>query len=208
MPTRFKLAATFVALTIAGAAFAQSPAAKPERIRGDIVSFAGNTLKVHRRSGETVTIDMTDASRVNAVRAMQLSDIKPGSYVGAAAMPGPDGKLTAKEVVVFPEAARGMGEGHYAWDLGANSTMTNANVDTIVQGTSGRDLKLSYKGGNNTVNVPANAPVVTLTPATRDELTAGKKVFVVATPESGGGNAGRYAGQFIVVEKDGVVPPM
>ena len=30
------------------------------------------------------------------------------------------------------EAARGTGEGHYAWDLGANSSMTNANVDTVV----------------------------------------------------------------------------
>ncbi|EIF32980.1 hypothetical protein BCh11DRAFT_00735 [Burkholderia sp. Ch1-1] len=204
MSTRFKLAVSFVALTLAGAAFAQSPADKPERIRGEIVSFAGSTLKVHRRSGDTVTIDMQESSGVNAVKAIQLSDIKAGSYVGAAAMPGPDGKLTAKEVVVFPEAARGTGEGHYAWDLGTNSTMTNANVDTVVQGTSGRDLKLSYKGGSNTITVPTNVPVVTIIPATRAELTTGKKVFVVATPKA----AGIYDGKLVVVEKDGVAPPM
>lgn len=204
MSIRFKLAASFIALTLAGAAFAQSSAGKPERIRGDIVSVAGTTLTVHRRSGDNVTVDMSDASHINAVKAIQLSDIKPGSYVGAAAMPGSDGKLTAKEVLVFPEAARGTGEGHYAWDLGANSSMTNANVDTVVEGTSGRDLKLSYKGGSNTINVPANAPVVTLVPATRDDLTTGKKVFVVALPAK----AGAYDAQFIVVEKDGVAPPM
>jgi hypothetical protein len=204
MSIRLKLAASFVALTFAGAAFAQSPAGKPERIRGDIVSLSGNTLTVHRRSGDNVTINMSDASNVNAVKAIELADIKPGSYVGAAATPGPDGKLTAKEVLVFPEAARGTGEGHYAWDLGANSSMTNANVDTVVEGTSGRDLKLSYKGGSNTINVPAKAPVVTLIPGTRAELTAGKKVFIVATPAKGG----TYDGQFVVVEKDGVVPPM
>jgi hypothetical protein len=124
--------------------------------------------------------------------------------VGAAALPGPDGKLTAKEVLVFPEAARGMSEGHYAWDLGANSSMTNANVDTVVQGTSGRDLKLSYKGGSNTITVPTNVPVVTLIPATRAELTTGKKVFVVALPKNGGS----YDGLQVVVEKDGVAPPM
>jgi hypothetical protein len=45
--------------------------------------------------------------------------------------------------------------------LGPNSTTTNANVDAVVEGTSGRDLKLSYKGGNKTVTVPANVPVVT-----------------------------------------------
>jgi hypothetical protein len=204
MPFRLKLAVSFVALTLAGAAFAQSSADKPERIRGEIVSLSGNTLKVHRRSGDTVSIEVKESVGVNAVKAIQLSDIKPGSYVGAAAMPGPDGKLTAKEVLVFPEAARGTGEGHYAWDLGANSTMTNANVDTVVQGTSGRDLKLSYKGGSNTINVPTNVPVVTLTPATRADLTAGKKVFVVAVPEKDG----LYDGHVVVVEKDGVAPPM
>jgi hypothetical protein len=204
MSIRLKLAASFIALTFASAAFAQSSTGKPERIRGDIVSFAGSTLTVHRRSGDNVTIEMSDSSRINAVKAIALSDIKPGSYVGAAAMPGPDGKLTAKEVLVFPEAARGTGEGHYAWDLGANSSMTNANVDTVVAGTSGRDLKLSYKGGSNTINVPTDAPVVTIIPATRDDLTTGKKVFVVAVPAKGGA----YDAQFVVVEKDGVAPPM
>jgi hypothetical protein len=204
MSFRLKLTVSFVALTLAGAAFAQSSAGKPERIRGEIVSFSGSTLQVHRRSGDTVTVEMKDSTALNAVKAIQLSDIKPGSYVGTAATPGPDGKLTAKEVLVFPEAARGTGEGHYAWDLGANSSMTNAHVDTVVEGTSGRDLKLSYKGGTNTINVPTNVPVVTLIPATRDDLTAGKKVFVVATP----GKSGSYDGIFVVVEKDGAAPPM
>lgn len=204
MSIRLKLTVSLVTMTLASAAFAQSSAVKPERIRGEIVSFSGSTLQVHRRSGDTVTIEMKDSTGLNAVKAIQLSDIKPGSYVGAAAMPGPDGKLTAKEVLVFPEAARGTAEGHYAWDLGANSSMTNANVDTVVQSTSGRDLKLSYKGGSNTINVPANVPVVTLIPSTRDDLTTGKKVFVVATPEKNGA----YDGNLVVVEKDGVAPPM
>lgn len=204
MSTRLKLAVSVVALTFAAAALAQAPADKPERIRGDVVSLSGNSLQVHRRSGDTVTIELKDATGLNGVKAIQLSDIKPGSYVGAASRPGPDGKLIATEVLVFPEAARGTGEGHYAWDLGANSSMTNANVDTVVQSTNGRDLKLSYKGGNDTVSVPTNAPVVTLIPATRQDLTAGKKVFVVAVKEANGA----YEGKFVVVEKDGVAPPM
>jgi hypothetical protein len=204
MSIRRQLALSVTALALAGTALAQSPAGKPERIRGEIVSFSGDSLKVHRRSGDTVLVHVDPSAPVNAVKAIQLADIKPGAYVGAAAMPGIDGRLTAKEVLVFPEAARGMGEGHYAWDLGANSTMTNANVDRVVQGTSGRDLKLSYKGGSNTITVPPNAPVVTLIPATRAELSAGKRVFVVATP----GKDGTYEGRQLVVEKDGVAPPM
>ena len=39
-------------------------------------------------------------------------------------------------MLVFPEAMRGNGDGHYAWDLLPGSMMTNANVDTIAQGTN------------------------------------------------------------------------
>jgi hypothetical protein len=107
-------------------------------------------------------------------------------------------------VLVFPEAARGTGEGHYAWDLSPNSTMTNANVDQVVTGTSGRDLKLSYKGGSNSVTVPDGVPVVTFAPAARTDLISGKKVFIVANPVKGT----EFAASRVVVEKDGVAPPM
>jgi hypothetical protein len=204
MSIRRKLGVALAILAFVGVTLAQTPAVKPERIRGEIVSLDGDTLKVHRRSGETVSIEVKPAVAVSAVRAIKLSEIKPGSFVGTAAMTGADGKLTATEVSVFPEAARGTGEGHYTWDFGPNSTMTNANVDAVVEGTSGRDLKFSYKGGSKTVTVPANVPVVTFAPATRSDLTPGKKVFVVATPAQ----PGAFVAQRVVVEKDRVVPPM
>ncbi|HWT37080.1 MAG TPA: hypothetical protein VN289_12400 [Paraburkholderia sp.] len=204
MSFRIKLGTALLTATLASAAFAQAPATKPARIRGEIVSLDGDTLKVHRRSGDTISIEVKPAVTVSAVKPMQLSDIKPGSFIGTAATTGTDGKLTATEVVVFPESARGTGEGHYAWDLGPNSSMTNANVDTVVQSTSGRDLKLSYKGGSNVVTVPPNVPIVTITPAAHSDLTPGKKVFVVATPAP----QGAYVAQRVVVEKDGVAPPM
>jgi len=196
--------AAMAAMALAGTALARTPEAKPARIRGNIVSLAGDVLEVHRRSGDTVSVDLAANVPLSAVKAVQLSDIKPGTFVGTAARTGTDGKLTATEVVVFPEAARGTGEGHYAWDFGANSTMTNANVDTVVQGTEGRNLKLSYKGGSNEVTVPPNVPVVTFIPASRADLAPGRQVFVVATPAS----QGTYAAQRVVVEKNGVVPPM
>ena len=204
MTIRLKVGATIAAMALAGSALAQTPDAKPTRIRGNVVSLDGDVLKVHRRSGDTVSIALATNVPVSTVKAMQLSDIKPGTFVGTAATTGTDGKLTATEVVVFPEAARGTGEGHYAWDLGPNSTMTNANVDTVVQGTDGRNLKLSYKGGSNEVTVPPNVPIVTFMPAARSDLAPGKQVFVVAKPAS----QGTYAAQRVVVEKDGVVPPM
>jgi hypothetical protein len=204
MLIRMKLGLVLTIFAFASLTPAQTPAVKPERIRGEIVSLDGDTLKVQRRSGETVAIEVKPAVAISAVKAFNLSEIKPGSFVGTAATTGADGKLTAIEVVVFPEAARGTGEGHYAWDLGSNTTMTNANVSAVVESTSGCDLTLSYKGGSNTVTVRANVPVVTFASAARGDLMPGKKVFVVATPVEQGG----YVALRVVVEKDGVVPPM
>jgi hypothetical protein len=204
MSIRILLAVALSAFSFSVVTLAQSSAVKPERIRGEIVSLDGQTLKVHRRAGDAVAIEVKPAVTVSALKAIKLSEIKPGSFVGTAAMTGADGKLTAIEVLVFPEAARGAGEGHYAWDFGPNSTMTNANVDAVIEGINGRDLTLSYKGGSNTVTVPDNVPVVTLAPATRDDLVPGKKVFVVATPTEQGG----FEALRVVVEKDGVAPPM
>jgi hypothetical protein len=198
-----KIAIVLATLVFAGAAQAQD--AKPQRIRGDIVSFQGDVLTVHRRSGDVVSIDLKPDAAVAALKPIVLSDIKAGSYVGAQATADASGKLTAASVLVFPEAARGTQEGHFVYDFGANSSMTNANVDNVaVVESSGRELKLSYKGGTNTVTVPEDAPVVTFAPATREDLVAGKKVLAVVIPAQNG----TFEAQVVLVEKDGVVPPM
>ena len=199
-----KFATVLATLTFACATLAQAADVKPERIRGDIVSFQGDTLTVHRRSGDTVAIQLKPEVGVTALKPIAISEIKAGTYVGAQATTGPDGKAIVASVLVFPEAARGTEEGHFVYDFGPNSSMTNANVDTVVTGTSGRELKLSYKGGTNTVTVPDNAPVVTFAPATRADLVAGKKVFAVVTAAG----KGTYDARVVLVEKDGVVPPM
>jgi hypothetical protein len=175
------------------------------RVRGTIVAFNGKTLTVHRRSGDTVTIALAADAPVAAVSNIALADIKTGSFIGTAARRDRDGHLIAQEVVVFPEAERGTGEGHYAWDLGPSSTMTNANVDAVVEGTQGRDLHLSFKGGKNVVTVPTTVPVVKFVPASKADLLPGKQVFVVAR---GDAQATHFEGERIVVEKDGIKPPM
>ena len=204
MSVRKKIGLVFATLSVAGLSFAQASDVKPERIRGDIVSLQGDVLTVHRRSGDTVSIDIKPEVGVSALKTIKISDIKAGSYVGAAATTGADGKLTAASVLVFPEGGRGTNEGHFPYDLGRNSTMTNANVDTVVDSTSGRELKLSYKGGSKVVTVPESVPVVTFAPATRADLVAGKKVFVLAAPAQ----QGKFGAQVVLVEKDGVVPPI
>jgi hypothetical protein len=199
---QFKLGVLFAAVAFSSASFAQTPDVKPERIRGDIVSFKGEMLTVHRNSGDTVSIDVKPDVGVSALKPAKLSDAKVGSYVGTPALAGRDGKLIATSMIVFPDAARGTAEGHFAYDFGPQSTMTNANVVSVVTGASGRELNLSYKGGSSTVTVPENVPVVTPVPASKADLTAGKKVFLVVTP----GTSGAYDAHVLFVEKDGVAP--
>ena len=202
MSIHLKLGVLFAAVAFSSVSFAQTPDVKPERIRGDIVSFKGEVLTVHRNSGDTVSVDVKPDVGVSALKSAKLTDAKVGSYVGTPAVTGSDGKLTATSMIVFPEAARGTAEGHFAYDFGPQSTMTNANVVSVVTGTSGRELNLSYKGGSSTVTVPENVPVVTPVPASRTDLTAGKKVFLVVTP----GTSGVYDAHVLFVEKDSVAP--
>ena len=196
------LGAFLAAVAFSSACLAQAADVKPERIRGDVVSFKGEILTVHRNSGDTVSIDVKPEIGVSAFKPAKLSDAKVGTYVGTPAITASDGILRATSMIVFPEAARGTAEGHFAYDFGPNSTMTNANVTSIVTGARGRELDLAYKGGTSKVTVPENVPVVTPVPASKADLTPGKKVFVVVTPAT----SGVYDAHVLFVEKDGVVP--
>lgn len=186
----------------AGSALAQSPTVT--RLRGTIAQFEGTQLVVAIPGSPARTVTVPGTARVAAVGRAELSDIRPGTYVGAAAVPGPDGTLRALEVLVFPEAMRGAGEGHRSWDLQPDSTMTNATVANAEARVDGRTMTLTYKDGEKQVVVPADAPIVTLIPADQSDLKSGAKAVVtVAT-----GGDGVPLVTSIVVGKDGVDPPM
>jgi hypothetical protein len=88
----------------------------PTRIRGTIEKLDGQTLIVKSREGQVLSVILSSDLKVSAVNKAQLSDIKKGDFVGSAAVPGTDGKLHAQEVLIFPEALRGTGEGYRPWD--------------------------------------------------------------------------------------------
>lgn len=202
MTRRLFFATVLLMGTSALTAIAQT--APPTRIRGMIAALDGNTLTVNSRDGQKLEITLTDPLTVATVKKLDLSAIEPNSYVGIATRTGADGKLTALEVLVFPEAMRGAGEGHYGWDLEAGSTMTNGTVKGAVMATSGRELSVAYKDGSQAITVPPAAPVVTFAPAERADLKTGAPVFFAATKNAEGK---LQAGQ-ITVGKDGVAPPM
>src|ERR1700686_5062329 len=115
--------AAFISLVV-GPALAQAPpAGTPTRIRGTVDKLDGQTLIVKSREGPVLTIAMAPNFAVLGVVKKRLSDIKAGEYVGAASIKGTDGKLHAIEVLIFPEAMKGTGEGERPWDLVGESAM-------------------------------------------------------------------------------------
>lgn len=189
---------------IAQTAASPAPQSAPTmRLRGTIEKVDAGTLVLKERSGETLTLVFADNFSVNEIVPIELATIQPGSYIGTAAMPQPDGTLKALQVTVFPEAARGTGEGSYAWDLQPGSTMTNATVADLAAAPQGRTLKLKYKDGEKTVLVPADVPIVTFKPGDRSLLVPGAKVQITAQLRDGKPTALRA-----LAGRNGVSPPM
>jgi hypothetical protein len=181
--------------------WAQTPVTT--RIRGDIEALDGQDIRIVSRSGQKVSLRLAGDMQVQAVVPISIDAIRPGSFIGSAAVTQPDGTLRALEVHVFPEAMRGTGEGHRPFDLGPESTMTNGTVGDVVL-SSGRTLKVGYKGGEKTIVVPPETPIVTYEPGSRALLVNGAHVIVFATE----GPANSLTATRIAVGKDGLVPPM
>jgi hypothetical protein len=150
-----------VAGLLGGATLAQTPATT--RLRGAIDAIDGHQMRLSTGGGAKVTLALPDDVRVAIIAPIAIDAIKPGAFIGTAAVAQPDGTLKALEVHVFPEAQRGTGEGHRPWDLGPGSTMTNGTVGDL-KVSNGRLLTLTYQGGEQKVLVPENAPVVTFEP--------------------------------------------
>lgn len=200
---RAALAATSIAFVFSVAALAQQ--APTVRVRGVIVQSAASTLVVDTRAGERLTIALADNARVLALVPMALADIKPGSYVGSAAVPRGDGTWRALEVHVFPEAMRGVGEGHRPFDLEPQSTMTNATVAEVVVRLEGAVLTLRHKDGEQTILVQPGTPVVTYVPGDRSELKPGARIMIFAAQRQADGS---LIAPSVTVGRDGLTPPM
>lgn len=199
----FALASVFSVTVLSAPASAEDKKAAPIHVRGSIVDYQGSTLKVKTREGDTIDIALADDWKVAGVVDAKVTDIKPGDFVGIASMPKADGGDGALEVLIFPPAMKGTGEGNYGWDLKPDSSMTNATVADAVKGVDGRTVTVTYHGKEKKIAIPDGTPVVTIAGATKDDLVPGAIVFITAEKAA----TGPIAHQ-VVVGKNGVVPPM
>jgi carboxymethylenebutenolidase len=150
------------------------------RLRGTVQAVTADSLTLKARSGEIMELALPAGLVVNEVYSIALADIKANSFIGVGAMPQADGSQRAIAVTVFPEAARGTGEGHRPFDLMPQSTMTNATVADVATAPEGRKLQLKYKDGEKTIMVPPDTPIVTFKLADRALLVPGASVSLTA----------------------------
>ena len=180
--------------------------AKPATARATIesVSADGDTLSIRTRAGEQGTVHLKPTTRVILVVPAALTDVKPGSFIGVAAMPGDGSELKAMEVHIFPEAMRGTGEGFRPFDLAPNSSMTNGNISARVDAASGPKLTVTYKGGEQTILVDPKTPIVALAPGAKTDLKPGAAIIARGMKQ----DDGSIDAAVVLVGKDGLVPPM
>jgi len=195
------LAAAGLLVVSAQAALAQNrpPTTKVE---GVVATVSGDELDVTATDGSKDVIKLGDKTRIAWSMPMKIDDIKPGSFIGAGAMADGKGGNNAVEITVFPESARGLGEGFHKWDQGPNSTMTNGTVSQVV-GASNRTLTVTYKGGQQSVTIADGTPITTFEVADKTALTGGAHVVVRALKA----DDGTLTAAFVTVGKDGFVPP-
>lgn len=202
-------------LTLQAPAFA-ADAASQHHVRGTISAVSPTVLTVATATG-SVDVPLGAKTGVLGVVSANASEITPGTFIGTANVPGA-GAARALEVVVFPKAMAGTGEGDYPWDLpaggkhsmmtngtvanvgGGHSMMTNATVSHVMGGGV-KTVKLTYKGGTKTVTIPADAPIVRIVPGTKALLAKGAHVVVLP-------GAGEAPARAVIVGEKGVVPPM
>ena len=134
------------------------------RIRGAVTATAPTALTVQTYDGQSATVPLDAKTGYAWVVASDLTSLKKGDFIGTATS-GPDTAMKALEVVIFPEAMRGTGEGHYGWDTpgvvasagggaGATNSMTNGTVSSMTNGTVS-----SMTNGTVTNNAMTNGTV-------------------------------------------------
>jgi len=193
-----------------------------EHIRGKIISITRSTLVVRTSSDVDVSIALNGGTQYLKVTPSSLDQIESGSYIGTATKDIGSAQV-ALEVMIFPPAMQGLNAGHFPYDRlpdttisGAatttsmmtngnvsvvstppvgdvSTTMINGNISTAIADNGVKQLTVTYEGGQQTVVVPATAPIVNLVPATVSDLSKGAYVFVDAAKDGSYLTAGLVA---------------
>jgi hypothetical protein len=182
---------------------------QPQIAAGTVTAVTASELTLSSQD-VPATYELAAQTPVMVTRKGSVSDIKPGSFLGATNVPSADGSSQSTEVHIFPPGVK-MGEGDRPMgppsssapatrmtngtvsaagpaDQGASSTrMTNGSVGQVSSDSSkGVQMVVAYQGGQRQITVSANTPVTVLSNGTMDQVKPGAKVVVGYVPGPNG----------------------
>ncbi|HLY24485.1 MAG TPA: DUF5666 domain-containing protein [bacterium] len=166
-------AAALAVAAIAGGALSAA-AQSTTTVEGTIANATPTSATIATKMGST-TVVLTNQTRVIRRLPATLADVKVGTFLAITASKAADGTLTAVSMTILdamPSARKGQ------WPMESGNIMTNMNVTSIVEGKSGRTLKLSYQDQNTSIVVPAGTPIRRILLGKVADLKAGEHVTV------------------------------
>lgn len=182
MRTFASVRALLVALVIGFIGTQDIPAMSQQadvRIRGTIAKIDSNSLVFRGKAEGISAVSLDSGTEIFTNQPSSLSAIKVGDYVASAAVKGADGKLHSKELRIFPEALRGIGEGQRPMKA-PDTVMTNASVSEVVAAPEGQVVKVKYQNGTAELVVGPQVPITAVVAADASALKPGMQVFVFA----------------------------
>lgn len=207
-----------VAVTFASSGRAQevtedAGSVQPDRIRGLITFVDESSLVIEIDGGEDVRVGISDGLSIFGLSKASYTDVDFGSYVGSVSVrldafsPIVRDSLSwlhrGFELRIFDEELRGIALGHTSWDLTADSVMSHGWVDDLEI----RVLSIKYgptEEEETDVDIPRDVPILRMSLGDKSLIKAGTHVFVGAQKNAAGG----YKAVFLIVGKNGVVPPL
>jgi len=194
----------FALAFLSASAVAQPFAPQTMRVTGTIEHVDGDDVTVRAiEGGGATTVHLTKDASVYGLTRATLADIKPGSFIGAGAVPLADGTQRALRVTLFPESLRGVGEGFRPWDRTPGGTMTNATVAETVKSVEGQVVTVKYKDGDKRIVIPPDAQILAFVQGTRGELKVGAAVAITRAKRK---LDGTWEADRITVGRDDVMP--
>ena len=203
--------ATIVLASSAPARAADEP--DPDHIRGRITAVEDTAILVQTREGAVVRLGLDEATTVLMLAKGSYTEVDFGVYVGAVAVKLEEFSPIIRDSAVYlhrgfelrliDDQLRGIALGHKPWTLTKETIISHGWVDDI------EDRVLSIKWGpsdydETDVEVPRDAPVHRMSLADRGQIKSGVHVFAGARKAPDG----KYSAVFVIVGKDGIVPPL
>jgi len=192
-----------VAAAVIPSAFAEDGAA--QHFQGTIIGVTGTILTVQAPSGTTMAVRLADDAKITTAVPAAATDLKPGTYVGVTERAGEDGKPTADEVHILPNAMRGFNEGEKPWDSSKKTRMTNGAVGDQAEATKTSTLVVTFKGGQAAIALTPRTQITRFEAGTSGDLKIGNHVMI---PKGAAGAGGAVQTRAILVGKDGLVLAM